>query len=380
MARRKRGKNGQVSFDKKGNSYEARITVKVNGKSVRKSFSNKDKREAERRALNFKMEAARNQVIDTSNAKVSDWVKKYIIECKKPRVKPNTLTNYVGLYERNILNSSIADIKLDNLKRQEVQQYVNELQKRGLSAKTIKDTYLILNASLDEAVLRKMLYENVANKILLPKIQKKPKRVLSQDEETLWLKLMETDSKYLCLEVLLLTGMRVGELCGLKWCDIDFDNDKIYINSLYQKEDVFDDNLNKVGTQRVEGTLKTDNSERKIILNKRLKQRLLEYKTPNSNPDDFVFVSKKGTTFIKDTVRARLNRFIEKFNLRYISLHDFRHTYATRCMELGINPKMIQTYLGHSDFAITGNIYIHNTEQQDKDSLEIINKMEDERK
>ena len=66
MARRKRGKNGQVSFDKKGNSYEARITVKLNGKSVRKSFSNKDKREAERRALNFKMEAARNQVIDTS--------------------------------------------------------------------------------------------------------------------------------------------------------------------------------------------------------------------------------------------------------------------------------------------------------------------------
>lgn len=158
--------------------------------------------------------------------------------------------------------------------------------------------------------------------------------------------------------------------------DIDFEKKSIFIKRAYQKIPEFDNNLNIVGAKRVETSLKTKNSKRIVPIVDILYNRLIQYKPENAKSEDFVFLSEKGQPLTRDALRHRLDRFKKKYNLRKISCHGFRHSFATLCAEKDVNLKTAQAILGHSDIGTTADIYMHVSMEQNKNAVEKLNELD----
>ncbi len=132
--------------------------------------------------------------------------------------------------------------------------------------------------------------------------------------------------------------------------------------------DIYDDDLNRIGIERKYTDLKSYNSHRKIPVISILKEELLKYKrqimenlniTDESELDnESIFRTKLGN-ISADYLRHRLNNVLRKYNLRKVTVHELRHTFATRCLESGIDMKTLQMLLGHADYSTTANIYAH---------------------
>lgn len=204
------------------NSYQVRLTVEIDGVSQRKSISGKTKEDAELKARNYIEELKKGICLTSEDITVEKWIEKYLKECCLPRVSPNTLKMYKEVYERYIIPSCISKIKLKKLRREDVQRFINELKltqkKNGgyISSKTTKHAHGLLRASLKEAVLRNMVIRNVALDISLPREENKKDKVLPSQEYKEWLTYTKED-RYFFIEFLMFTGVRVSELCGLKW-------------------------------------------------------------------------------------------------------------------------------------------------------------------
>ena len=144
--------------------------------------------------------------------------------------------------------------------------------------------------------------------------------------------------------------------------------ENIKIDRGFQVLDIYDDDLNRIGIERKYTDLKSYNSHRKIPVISILKEELLKYKrqimenlniTDESELDnESIFRTKLGN-ISADYLRHRLNNVLRKYNLRKVTVHELRHTFATRCLESGIDMKTLQMLLGHADYSTTANIYAH---------------------
>lgn len=259
-----------------------------------------------------------------------------------------------------------------------MQQAINELKTDA----SRKDTKKLLVDMLNKAIDSDLLHKNVAkqiNTVVTKDSTPEEPRVLTI-EETEWF--LEAASYYryfnefsLALE----TGMRIGEIIGLKWSDIDFMNRTIYVNRtlVYIKSDDKDGpNFGKWGFEFHEP--KTDKGRRKIPMTLKayqiLKRQLLwkrgieakGYKAPEGY-EDLVFattkntpISPRDTTVVMKYIFKRIASKEPQF--KPLSPHTLRHTFATRCIERGMNPKTLQIILGHSTIQITMNLYCHVTD------------------
>jgi len=361
---------------KSKNSYEARVTI--NG--VQKSVSGKNAKEAIRKARNLIIDSEKGVCIKKDKITVGDWLNRFLVECELPNVQPRTYENY-SHYNNYIQKSFIATIKLQELKREDVQKFIVELKEtrkkdgKVIATKSVKETYSLLKRGLKEAISRDMLFKNVADNITLPKNDEKEEVFLTLEEEREWLAIIENNPQYFWLEFLLLTGLRSGELCGLQWQDIDFENKIISVKRAFGEIPIYDNNGVRTGKERKLVKLKTQNSTRHVPLVDRLYIKLLKYKPVNVKPDDFVFYSDEGKALIPGNLKNRLERFIKKYNLKKISIHKTRHTFTTRCAEIGLDLKATQGILGHSDISTTADIYMHFTKEQVINATKELNKL-----
>lgn len=165
--------------------------------------------------------------------------------------------------------------------------------------------------------------------------------------------------------------MRIGEICALKWEDIDFDSSIIHVKRTKQRICLPDDSGNK--TQIIETAPKTPNSNRFIPISLKLKKSLLMWKNESQSP----FVIANGDHAIEPrTVSYRFEQMKQQFGLRDVSFHSLRHTFATRCVELGVNIAAISSLLGHSSIKLTLDTYTSSFLEENRIAIKKLDELE----
>ena len=184
--------------------------------------------------------------------------------------------------------------------------------------------------------------------------------------------------------IALSTGIRKGEIRGLKWSDVDFTKGEITVNRTISNIAIYE-NGEIVGWQLVEQSPKTKNSIRSIPLPKNVLTKLKSYKKEQNkhilymgeayNNHDYVFPNFDGNLIDEKTPGRRLNTILKHIDIPPIRFHALRHTYATRLFEARVPPKTVQHLMGHSDIATTMNIYTHVMENEKLEAVDKINNM-----
>lgn len=316
----------------------------------------------------------------------------------KRGLKDNTFQNYKYMYEQ-FVKPDFGNTRVSQLKKSDVKRFYNMLaDERALKVSTIDSIHTVLHQVLDMAVDDAYLRNNPSDNVLKELKQAhnfdaEKRKALTVAEQELFLDFLRKNHQYShwypIFAVMVGTGLRVGEVTGLRWCDIDL------------KESLVDVNHTLVYYNHAENgcyfninTPKTKAGVRNVPMLEFVKQAFIEerkYQIANGircnvkidGYTDFIFVNRFGAAQHQGTLNKALRRIIRDGNdevlekneenpvlLPRFSCHSLRHTFTTRMCEAGVNIKVIQDALGHSDISTTLNIYADVTKELKKKEFE----------
>lgn len=297
------------------------------------------------------------------------------LSLKKDYVKESTYANYSNVIYNHLI-PDFGDIYLQEINHNLLQQYILDKLKSGrvgentpLSEKTVKDIMMVLKSTLKYA-----MNQNIINLVNLDFVYPKNCRtkklyILSKCEQR---KITEyildnLNSKNIGILISLYSGMRIGEICALKWSDIDFKNNIIHVNKTLQR--IYIKNEKQQTTSKiVVSTPKTSNSNRDIPMNKDFAAIIKPLKI---NSKFYVLTSSLECVEPR-SYRKHFTQILKNLKIKHINFHSLRHTFATNCINLGIDYKTVSELLGHSDISITLNLYVHPNLSQKKKCMNII--------
>lgn len=307
-------------------------------------------------------------------------------------LKPSTKTNYLYIYE-HFVRKRIGKKLIKDLRYSDIRRYYNQLiVKEGVSPSTVENIHTLINPVLSMAVRDGIIRNNPADGLMKEMKRsslwrKGERHPLSIEESTAFLNYVESSPIYnhwLTLFVVFFgTGMRVSEVCGLRWEDIDFDKNEINVNHtiVYRK---YPDE--ETGSLHV-STTKSEKGNRVIPMVGEVKDALLaEYKYQQrvgfnsaevERMKGFIFCSRYGRPYHQAPINKAIHRIVRDYNaeeiarageedrepllLPHFSCHHIRHTFATRLCENESNVKAIQEIMGHADIETTLNVYAEAT-------------------
>lgn len=299
-----------------------------------------------------------NKSINNSNKTINDITQEWL-EQKKYQVKKSTYSRYLYITKKHIQNE-IGNIKLKNITPHMIEKYIktkqeteNILTKKPLSSKTIRDIVVIL-----KQIIKK---EHIDINLTTPKLLKKKVQVLdikSQAKLEEYLK-NNINNRNIGILLCLYTGIRLGEICALKWSDIDLLNNIIYINHTIIRIKNLDTLSNNKTTVIIDEP-KTLNSKRLIPIPPILLKYIKKIKDKN---EDNYFLTNNNQFIDTKTFYNHYKKILQKLSIDNYSFHTLRHTFATRCIEIGFDPKTLSEILGHSDIKTTLSLYVHPTNE-----------------
>ncbi|WP_086314706.1 hypothetical protein A5821_002315 [Enterococcus sp. 7F3_DIV0205] len=292
-----------------------------------------------------------------------DWTKYWLETFIRPKVKSSTYASYKNKMNVHVL-SRIGSIKLQKLKQSDLDSLLKEMDKT-LKASSIRSIFSVLKNCLSKAVTINLLTENPCMGVELPKTRKSAVQALSIKDQDKLVKEINTDQKFFAIILALQTGLRIGEICGLKWEDIDFENSTLGVNRTVLRIQSEDKSGRK--TEIVEVTPKSNNSQRKIPITKTLKEKLLELQKVSTS--EYV-ISNKHKALEPRTIAYRFQIIRKKIGLEKFSFHSLRHTFATRCLEAGGNIATISSLLGHSSTKMTLDCYTNSFFAEERQLVE----------
>lgn len=360
------------SVIRKGKEYtywEARITIgrdPLTGKQIQKSFSGKTQKE-----VREKMQAtavAVNTGTYTPPSKLTlaqwldTWTSEYLVN-----VKPGTHRTYTS-FINNHIKPTLGGIKLPDLHPHMIQTFINGLE--GLASGSVRLVYKILHMSLEKAVKLDYLPKNPVAYCALPKHEQKS--IVPLDDEQVSAILKASKGNYIenMLIVALFTGLRISELCGLCWDQIDFEKEMIVIDrqltgSGTRKHSLF--TSPKSGKTRIMKAAPSVMAALKDQRRKQAEMRLMAGETWD-NTHNLVFTSETGGVYNQQRLGTAFRAVLKIAGLSNIRFHDLRHTYAVNAIRAGDDIKTIQGNLGHASAAFTLDKYGHFTEKMKQDS------------
>ena len=366
---------GKGISQRKDGLYQGRFVNRFGKKQTLYAKTLKDIRQKLRNAQ-YEHEKALNVV--TKEITLDEWYKVWMATCKK-NCRESTKATYAGQYKR--VQKALGWRKLTSLNLIIIQQAINEL---GTDNQR-KETKKILVDMLSKAVDADLLIKNSARMVntVISKEEKKERRVLTIRETSIFLEYTK-DTFYYDLYILALeTGMRIGELMGLKWSEIDYDKSVLYVRRslcyfrrdgkyVFEWHDTKTHNSKRVIplTKQAVKALKRQWIRRQSILLKNASEVQEEYR-------DLVFVTKNNRPTQQFIVAECIDVAIKRIRKDYpefegFSPHCFRHTFATRAIERGMQPKILQKLLGHGSLQTTMDLYCHVTEDTLYDAMSLM--------
>lgn len=283
---------------------------------------------------------------------VREYAQTWLDTYKKPKVGAGRYQSLQMNLRKHLL-PVIGDKRLDDVKFQDVQEVIDRMDQDGL-AKGSQEVVLKLARNLfDYAIEDKYIHENIfkSKKISITKEETEPRRSLSKSEINKLLSEVDKLDSFidkLLIYIPLYTGMRKGEVMALKWSDIDFEKRLIHVQR----------NLSEgYETPSIEKAPKTEAGKRFIPIPDELYGLLSEFKKKSTS--DYVIVSCRGKRYANNGSKIYIRNLFKTIHMPDdITYHCLRHTYATT-MSTRVDPKTLQEILGHADFSVTMNTYVH---------------------
>ena len=323
------------------------------------------------------------------NITLSEWFEKFLELYKVGKVKDTTLYRIRQTFS-SCKKEVLGDIKLREIRAIHIQKHINKLHEEGYTYGTLNLLKALLSEMFKKAIGNGYMLRNPCDAVVLPKKVKYEPRYLTENEQTMFMEVAKEYYHYDIFCANLSFGGRIGEVLGLKWSDIDFENKTIHIQrTLHYAKLKEDDNCHFFFT-----TPKTETSNRLIPLlpetetvlrrvrKRQLRNKLLHAKEWEQEApfEDMVFTTQCGAPVRYGDVNRTIKAAIVKANLQEEELakiegrepvvlkpfspHCFRHTFVTRCKMNGIPYETIQPYVGHSDKEMTA-YYDHNKPEMD---------------
>lgn len=342
------------------------------GKPKRKAVYGKTKTEVKDKLHALKNEVKTGVYVDTNKITVAVLTKAIIDEDKDLNViTEDTYIRNIGTYER-INKSPLSNLPIQNVTETQIKDYFKSIVNRSDSV--ISKEYRLLKRCFKEATHRNIIVKSPMESIKCPKSTQAHVKVraLTIDEQKRLLEILRTQKVNYSTQMLLmlLTGMRMGEINALDYNDVNLKFKTICVRRTLTR-DIHDKTI-------IGKTTKTYAGERKIPLSAPAVELLKDYMsnyTPNY--ENLLFWDVRGNKLIStNQVNCQLSRVIKKYNILdptipgKVSLHSLRHTYATRCIEAGMQPKVLQKLLGHTDIKITLNTYCDAFGEFQQDNIE----------
>jgi Site-specific recombinase XerD len=371
------------------------------GRLNRQYVYGKSRQEVADKILKMQHEIKTGTYIEPTKVKVGEWLDLWLQEYMKPSLRPTTFGSYEHIIRTHI-KPELGDIILKDLRPEHLQKLYNEKFRKGrvdgtggLSAKYVRYIHNLVHESLDQAIKNQLIARNVSEATTLPRQEKKEIRVLSVEEQRRFTEVLENDPWGSAIKLDLASGLRLGELLALKWKDIDFEEGVIRVRSSLARVKVFENENNPVpssNTKRKETTLifqepKTKSGKRNIPIPDNILKELKEHLERQENEKNFmgeayvdyglVFCTQYGTPIEPRNMMRRFYQLVSDAGLQKANFHALRHTYATRALEAGIHPKVVQEILGHSNISMTLDIYSHVMPELKKEAAGKLNHLFD---
>lgn len=321
----------------------------------------KSKREEKRIAEQFLVDKLRELQTGTyfepSSATVEEYLETWIKTYCEPNLRQNSIDAYKSLINTHI-NPNVGRISLNSLRPGHIQQLLAE-ESKVLSSSTLSLMHTIIKQALKHAVKWEYVVRNVCDGVIAPRVEQQKPEAWSWQEAKTFLNHIKDSRYYMMCLLALTTGMRRGEILGLKWEHVDFKRNEITI--IRQRV---------ITSEGVDYEKPKTKSSNRIIdispavsrqLEKHRKQQQEEF-LKNGRPETdqgLVFTNAKCQPYRPTSVTIAFSKLVEKAGVKKITFHGMRHTHATKLIEDGVNIKAVSERLGHSNISITLNTYAH---------------------
>lgn len=318
------------------------------------------KRQAMDTMTKLKAEVLENSFIDVTAMTYEKYLEEWFEERRNHLQKTTFDIHFI--YYQNVIKPMLGHFKIQQITPLHIQKFVNNLVSEAkYSEHTVHLIYRIVSASLKKAKVMKIIKDNPASGITLPKIKRKEMNIWSLEQVNHFISAAKSIKRltrcYIGFLIALLTGMRQGEILGLRWKDVDMDNQTIYIRqTLTQEAELKAGAKNNSSIRSIHITDKLVSelkAHRKLVLEEKL---LLGH---NYNDFDLIICTRSGKPIIPRNFRKEFYNLTKKIDLPKIRFHDLRHTHATILIQQNVNVKLISERLGHAEIGTTLDTYSH---------------------
>ena len=341
------------------------------GKLIRHSVYGKTQREVAAKLREATSSIDRGTYQEPNKLTVAEYAKEYFSTCAV-NLSHNTQVSYKRILDKHIL-PALGKVKLTDLNHRQVQGFVTSLSaQKGLSAKTVHNIHGVLHNMLESAVRDELLLRNVSERCSLPRVTQHQVRAITTAELSRFLHAIDGKQFRNIFFIDIFSGLRLSEILGLRWDDVDFDYDCIYVRQQLQQKQIKGDFSYFLAPPK-------EGKQRKIILAQNAMQVLRHQRAKQleqrlaagalwDNSFHLVFTNDFGQPLNRRTVYKHLKRILLDCGMGNYTFHSLRHSFATISLENGDDIKTVQTNLGHYAASFTLKTYAHVSDQMQRNS------------
>jgi len=333
----------------------------VTGKRRQRKRVFPTKREAAAFLNEQRAAVAKETAVDRSTRTVRELMEFWLDNYARHRVSPKTFHGYADTIRKHII-PALGNIEIQKLTPARLQEYCTQKVDEGCGPRTVELCHLNISQALDEAVKLGWVARNVADVVKLPRWKPREMETWSAEEAQQFTEVTGESTHGPIWLLALATGMRRGELLGLRWADVDLDRGLLSVRQT-------------VGT--LPGKIefkppKTANSRRQIHITKDMTDALRQHRADQLTRRwelrtkgidwqeyDLVFANTSGGPIHPDNADRDFNRLVKRAGVKPIRIHDLRHTFATLAIRAGVPIKVVSESLGHADISTTLRTYTH---------------------
>ena len=378
MAKRRPQGDGTIRKRSDGR-WEARIIIghKNDGSPMYKSAFAKTQKSALKQ-LHQLLDLYRDvDLTEECRMTLGEWMDKWMDEYMIFTIKENTIKGYRSQIDHQI-KPFIGHKQLASLTTADIQKFYNKIKKEGrvhphpihghvLSDSMVRKIHMMLHEAMEVAVRERYIVRNPTDNTTIPKKTTTEKQVLDDSQLNRFLEAIQGEPywhDFFYVEVM--TGLRRGEICGIKWSDIDFNEGTLCIKrSVSTKE----------GGGVSIGETKTDAGVRTIIMPPSVATLLWKKRSDAINEWVFPHYTNPSDPLHPSSAYKKLKTLLKRLELPLLKFHDLRHTFATQATDGGVDPKTLAGILGHTDASFTLDTYTHVTSDMQRGASAIVNNM-----